>query len=81
MFAGSTRTARLSSTVRPIGAAGYWHRCQARRGTSAWKLQQEPERREDDSLVIATATGEPLSASNFLSRDFRPGLSGQGCRG
>src|SRR5208282_4932975 len=41
---------------------------------SAWKLQQKAERREDDSLVIATATGEPLSASNFLSRDFRPAL-------
>ena len=41
---------------------------------AAWKLQQKPERREDDSLVIATATGEPLSASNFLSRDFRPAL-------
>jgi len=41
---------------------------------SAWKLQQKAERREDDSLVIATATGEALSASNFLSRDFRPAL-------
>jgi integrase len=41
---------------------------------TAWKLQQKPERREDDSLVIATATGEPMSASNFLSRDFRLAL-------
>jgi integrase len=41
---------------------------------SAWKLQQKPERRTDDSLVIATATGEALSASNFLSRDFLPAL-------
>ena len=31
--------------------------------------------------VIATGTGEPLSASNFLSRDFRPALQRQGCRG
>jgi len=45
---------------------------------SAWKLQQKPERREDDSLVIATSTGEPLSASNFLSRDFRPALKRAG---
>jgi len=45
---------------------------------SAWKLQQKPERREDDSLVIATGTGEPLSASNFLSRDFRPALERAG---
>lgn len=42
---------------------------------AAWKLQQEPERREDDSLVVATSTGEPISASNFLSRDFRPALT------
>jgi integrase len=41
---------------------------------TAWKLQQKPERRGDDSLVIATATGEPISASNFLSREFRPAL-------
>jgi integrase len=41
---------------------------------TAWKLQQKPERRIDDSLVIATGTGEALSASNFLSRDFRPAL-------
>jgi integrase len=41
---------------------------------TAWKLQQKPERRTDDSLVIGTATGEALSASNFLSRDFRPAL-------
>lgn len=43
-----------------------------------WKLAQKPEHKEDDSLVIATATGEPLSASNFLSRDFRPALTRAG---
>jgi integrase len=41
---------------------------------SAWKLQQKAEHRTDDSLVIATATGEPMSASNFLQRDFYPAL-------
>ena len=41
---------------------------------SAWKLQQKAERREDDSLVVATSTGEPISASNFLARDFQPAL-------
>src|ERR1700722_1224240 len=45
---------------------------------TAWKLQQKAERREDDSLVIATATGEALSASNFLARDFRPALTRAG---
>jgi integrase len=45
---------------------------------TAWKLQQKAERREDDSLVIATSTGEALSASNFLSRDFRPALKRAG---
>jgi integrase len=45
---------------------------------AAWKLQQKAERREDDSLVIATSTGEPMSASNFLSRDFRPALTRAG---
>jgi integrase len=45
---------------------------------TAWKLQQKPERRTDDSLVIATGTGEPMSASNFLSRDFRPALKRAG---
>jgi integrase len=45
---------------------------------TAWKLQQKAERREDDSLVIATSTGEPISASNFLSRDFRPALTRAG---
>jgi integrase len=28
--------------------------------------------------VIATSTGEPISASNFLSRDFRPALKRAG---
>jgi integrase len=41
---------------------------------TAWKLQQKAEHRTDDSLVIATATGEPMSASNFLQRDFYPAL-------
>jgi integrase len=45
---------------------------------TAWKLQQKAEHRTDDSLIIATATGEPLSASNFLSRDFRPALTRAG---
>lgn len=45
---------------------------------TAWKLQQKAERREDDSLIIATSTGEPISASNFLSRDFRPALKQAG---
>jgi integrase len=37
-----------------------------------WRFAQKPELKKDDSLVIATSTGEPLSASNFLARDFRP---------
>jgi integrase len=41
---------------------------------TAWKLQQEPKHRTNDSLVIATATGEPWSASNFLQQDFYPAL-------
>ena len=41
---------------------------------TAWKLQQKPEHRQADSLVIATAKGGPISASNFLSREFRPAL-------
>lgn len=28
--------------------------------------------------MIATSTGEPISASNFLSRDFRPALKRAG---
>jgi integrase len=43
-----------------------------------WKFSQKPEHKKDDSLVIATSTGEPLSASNFLSRDFRPALTRAG---
>lgn len=42
---------------------------------TAWKLQQKPEARQADSLVIATAKGGPISASNFLSREFRPALA------
>jgi integrase len=45
---------------------------------TAWKLQQKAERRENDSLIIATSTAEPISASNFLSRDFRPALKRAG---
>jgi integrase len=41
---------------------------------TAWKLAQKPEHRMADSLVIATAKGGPISASNFLARDFRPAL-------
>jgi integrase len=41
---------------------------------TAWKLQQKPEHRMADSLVIATAKGGPISASNFLSREFHPAL-------
>jgi len=45
---------------------------------TAWKLQQKPEQRQADSLVIATAKGGPISASNFLSREFRPALVAAG---
>ena len=45
---------------------------------TAWKLQQKAELRTDDSLVIGTATGEPMSASNFLQRDFYPALERAG---
>jgi integrase len=45
---------------------------------TAWELQQKAERREDDSIVISTGTGEAISASNFLSRDFRPALKRAG---
>jgi integrase len=41
---------------------------------TAWKLQQKPEHRMDDSLIVATDTGKPMSASNFLQRDFYPAL-------
>jgi integrase len=41
---------------------------------SFWKLQQKPEHRQADSLVIATRKGGPISASNFLAREFRPAL-------
>ena len=41
---------------------------------TAWKLQQKPEHRTDDSLVVATDSGKPMSASNFLQRDFYPAL-------
>ena len=39
---------------------------------TAWKLQQKPEHRQADSLVVATRRGGPSSASNFLAREFRP---------
>ena len=41
---------------------------------SAWKLAQTPEHRKSDSLLIATSAGRPISASNFLQRDFYPAL-------
>jgi integrase len=41
---------------------------------SAWKLAQEAERRKDDSLVVPSEKGGPMSASNFLSREFYPAL-------
>jgi integrase len=43
-----------------------------------WKFAQKPERKKDDSLVISTSTGEPMSASNFLARDFQPALTRAG---
>jgi integrase len=39
-----------------------------------WKLSLPPERKQPDSLVVATRTGGPISASNFLSREFYPAL-------
>ena len=45
---------------------------------TAWKFQQKPEARQADSPVIATAKGAPISASNFLSREFRPALEAAG---
>jgi integrase len=39
-----------------------------------WKLAQKPERKQPDSLVVSTSTGGPISASNFLLREFYPAL-------
>ncbi|HXQ20566.1 MAG TPA: tyrosine-type recombinase/integrase [Candidatus Acidoferrales bacterium] len=41
---------------------------------AAWKLGRTPECKQPDSLVLSTASGEALSASNFLRRDFYPAL-------
>ena len=41
---------------------------------AAWKLSREPDHKQPGSLVVATANGGPLSASNFLSRDLYPAL-------
>lgn len=45
---------------------------------TSWKLAQEPERRMADSLIVATETGGPMSASNFLAREFYPALKASG---
>lgn len=39
-----------------------------------WKLAQKPEHKQPDSLVVSTSTGGPISASNFLLREFYPAL-------
>jgi integrase len=41
---------------------------------SAWKAAQKPEHRNAASLVVATSAGGPISASNFLRREFYPAL-------
>ena len=41
---------------------------------TAWQLAQKPERKKPESLVVSTSTGGPISASNFLSREFYPAL-------
>jgi integrase len=43
-----------------------------------WKVAQQPERRQAASLVVATREGGPISASNFLSREFYPALKAAG---
>jgi integrase len=40
----------------------------------AWKLAQKAEHRKAESLVVGTRTGGPISASNFLAREFYPAL-------
>jgi hypothetical protein len=40
----------------------------------AWKLAQKAEHRKAESLVVATSAGGPISASNFLQREFYPAL-------
>ena len=40
----------------------------------AWKLAQEAAHRKAESLVVATSAGGPISASNFLQREFYPAL-------
>lgn len=44
----------------------------------AWKLQQVPDHKRDDSLVIASSKGGPISSSNFLQREFYPALKRAG---
>lgn len=39
-----------------------------------WKLSLPPDRKQPDSLVVATPDGTPLNVSNFLSREFYPAL-------
>jgi integrase len=41
---------------------------------TGWKLAQKPEHRKAESLVVATRDGGPISASNFLAREFYPAL-------
>jgi integrase len=45
---------------------------------ATWKLAQKPERRKDSALVISTHQGGPISASNFLAREWRPALEAAG---
>ena len=39
-----------------------------------WKLAQEHDRKQPESLVVSTRTGGPIHASNFLPREFYPAL-------
>jgi integrase len=39
-----------------------------------WKLGLPHDRKQPDSLVVSTSTGGPISASNFLLREFYPAL-------
>jgi len=43
-----------------------------------WKLAQKAERRTADSLIVSTSEGRPMSASNFLKREFHPALAAAG---
>jgi integrase len=45
---------------------------------AAWKLTQKGEHRRPEALVVATRQGGPISASNFLNREFYPALEEAG---